>query len=106
MVDKSVYETKPKPEGRGRGLMVPAMNKAVPSVMTSLETPNSLAADCVAVLKMVLAKVVERVMSPRMTAKDHFFHSAMSCGSRGSSGPSYSMRNSSLKFLVASFFSE
>jgi len=44
------------------------MNKAVPRVITWLETPNSSAAAWVAVLKTELAKVMESVMKPRLNA--------------------------------------
>src|SRR6266704_6314368 len=49
-------------------------NKLVPRIMASVDTPNSIAAGTVAVLKTLLANVMQKVIRPSTMVTIHFFH--------------------------------
>jgi len=49
-------------------------NKLVPRIITSVDTPNSIAVGIVAVLKTLLANVMQKVMRPSTMVTIHFFH--------------------------------
>lgn len=53
--------------------MLTSTNRLVPSIITSIDTPNCIAVGTVAVLNTLLAKVMQNVTKPKTTVTIHFF---------------------------------